>query len=61
MLSNTHEPLLTPRQSEWRGISTRNLCIGRNVGEIPAMKVGRQWRFRKSELASLLKDPAQTR
>jgi excisionase family DNA binding protein len=58
LLSNTHkpEPLLTTAAiSKWLGVSTRTLCLWAECKEIPAIKVGRQWRFRESELANWLK------
>jgi excisionase family DNA binding protein len=50
------EPLLTTSAvSKWLGIATRTLCLWAECKEIPAIKVGRQWRFRESELANWLK------
>jgi excisionase family DNA binding protein len=55
---NKREPLLTTAAvSKWLGISTRTLCLWAECKEIPAIKVGRQWRFRESELADWLKSP----
>jgi excisionase family DNA binding protein len=57
-LSYNREPLLTTAAvSKWLGISTRTLCLWAEYQEIPAIKVGRQWRFRESELAKWLKSP----
>jgi excisionase family DNA binding protein len=57
-LPNNREPLLTTEViSKWLGISTRTLCLWAECQEIPAFKVGRQWRFRESELANWLQDP----
>src|SRR5580704_14847359 len=58
LLSNrTPEPLLpTSAVSKWLGIATRTLCLWAECREIPAIKVGRQWRFRESELASWLRN-----
>jgi excisionase family DNA binding protein len=56
--TNKHEPLMTTAAvSKWLGISTRTLCLWAECKEIPAIKVGRQWRFRESELANWLKSP----
>jgi excisionase family DNA binding protein len=53
--SNNREPLLTTSSvSKWLGIATRTLCLWAECQEIPAIKVGRQWRFRESELANWL-------
>jgi excisionase family DNA binding protein len=44
-------PLLsTATVAHWLGISTRTVCLWAECGEIPAVKVGRQWRFREEEL-----------
>ena len=51
------EPLLTTAAvSRWLGISTRTLCLWAECKEIPAIKLGRQWRFRESELAHWLQN-----
>lgn len=57
-----HEPLMTTAAvSKWLGVSTRTLCLWAECKEIPAIKVGRQWRFRESELARWLGNPEQTK
>jgi excisionase family DNA binding protein len=44
-------PLLsTAAVARWFGVSTRTVCLWAECGEIPAMKLGRQWRFREEEL-----------
>lgn len=44
-------PLLsTAAVARWFGISTRTVCLWAECGEIPAVKLGRQWRFREEEL-----------
>jgi len=54
-MSNNREPLLTTEAvSKWLGLSTRTLCLWAECKEIPAIKVGRQWRFRQSEVADWL-------
>ena len=54
-MSNNREPLLTTEAvSKWLGLSTRTLCLWAECEEIPAIKVGRQWRFRQSEVADWL-------
>jgi excisionase family DNA binding protein len=56
-LSN-HEPLLTTAAvARWLGISTRAVCLWAECREIPAIKIGRQWRFRQDELSEWLKRP----
>jgi excisionase family DNA binding protein len=52
---NNREPLLTTEAiSKWLGVSTRTLCLWAECKEIPAIKVGRQWRFRQGEVADWL-------
>jgi excisionase family DNA binding protein len=52
------EPLLTTAAvSKWLGVSTRTVCLWAECKEIPAMKIGRQWRFRESELSQWLRSP----
>jgi excisionase family DNA binding protein len=59
ILSNRiREPLLTTAAvAKWLGISTRTLCLWAECKEIPALKLGRQWRFRESELSNWLQSP----
>ncbi len=39
-------PLLTTAQvSKWLGVATRTVCLWAESQEIPAFKIGRQWRF----------------
>ena len=57
-MSLNREPLMTTATvSKWLGVSTRTLCLWAECKEIPAIKVGRQWRFRESELSAWLRDP----
>jgi len=52
------EPLLTTAAvAKWLGISTRAVCLWAECKEIPAIKIGRQWRFRQEELSEWLKRP----
>ena len=52
-------PLLsTGAVSKWLGISQRTICLWAECGEIPALKVGRHWRFREEDLRRWL-DAAQ--
>jgi excisionase family DNA binding protein len=49
------EPLLTTAAvAKWLGISTRAVCLWAECKEIPAIKIGRQWRFRQDELSDWL-------
>jgi len=52
------EPLLTTAAvSKWLGIAPRTVCLWAECQEIPAIKVGRQWRFRECELCEWLRSP----
>jgi excisionase family DNA binding protein len=54
LLSN-YEPLLTTAAvAKWLGVSTRAICLWAECKELPAIKIGRQWRFRKDELLEWL-------
>ncbi len=49
------EPLLTTAAvARWLGVSTRAICLWAECKEIPAIKLGRQWRFRHEEIAKWL-------
>jgi excisionase family DNA binding protein len=51
-----NEPLLTTAAvAKWLGISTRAVCLWAECKEIPAIKLGRQWRFRRDELSEWLR------
>jgi excisionase family DNA binding protein len=53
--STNREPLMTTAAvAKWLGISTRAVCLWAECKEIPAIKIGRQWRFRQDELAEWL-------
>jgi len=55
------DPLLsTAAVAKWLGVSARTICFWAECGEIPAIKVGRQWRFREEDLRRWL-DHEQTR
>ena len=57
-LLNNHEPLMTTAAvARWLGVSTRTLCLWAECKEIPAIKIGRQWRFRESEVGDWLRSP----
>jgi excisionase family DNA binding protein len=62
MVPSRPEPLITTAAvSRWLGVATRTLCLWAECGEIPALKIGRQWRFRESELRQWLEDPHASR
>jgi excisionase family DNA binding protein len=56
------EPLLTTAAvARWLGVSTRAVCLWAECHEIPAIKLGRQWRFRHEEVARWLQSPGPFR
>ena len=58
VLISNREPLLTTAAvSKWLGVSTRTLCLWAECQEIPAIKIGRQWRFRETDLWKWLESP----
>ncbi|HUB33411.1 MAG TPA: helix-turn-helix domain-containing protein [Bryobacteraceae bacterium] len=53
------EPLLTTAAvARWLGVSTRAVCLWAECKEIPAIKIGRQWRFRQEDLTRWLENAA---
>jgi excisionase family DNA binding protein len=57
LLSNFQPLLTTAAVAKWLGISTRAVCLWAECKELPAIKVGRQWRFRQDELSEWLQTP----
>lgn len=56
-LQSTREPLLTTAAvARWLGIAPRTVCLWAECQEIPAIKIGRQWRFREGELREWLRN-----
>ncbi len=58
------EPLLTTAAvAKWLGISTRAVCLWAECKLIPAIKIGRQWRFRHEEVTEWLQnsDPSKVK
>ncbi len=47
--------LSTADAAMWLGISIRTLCLWAECREIPAVKIGRHWRFDEQELREWLK------
>lgn len=51
-----NEALLTAKKlSKWLGISDRTVRLWAETREIPAVKVGRQWRFRRGDISEWLR------
>lgn len=42
--------LTTAAVANWLGISPRTICFWAECQEIPAVKLGRQWRFKEEEI-----------
>jgi len=54
-INSRTEPLLcTAAVAKWLGISPRTVCLWAECHEIPAIKIGRQWRFREGDLREWL-------
>jgi excisionase family DNA binding protein len=52
------EPLLTTAAvAKWLGVATRTICLWAECKEIPAIKIGRQWRFRAEDLRRWVESP----
>jgi excisionase family DNA binding protein len=56
ILANREPLLSTAAVARWLGVSTRAVCLWAECKEIPAIKIGRQWRFRQEDLARWLED-----
>jgi excisionase family DNA binding protein len=56
-LSNYQPFLSTAAVAKWLGVSTRAVCLWAECKELPAIKIGRQWRFRQEELSEWLRSP----
>ena len=52
--------LSTAEVARWLGIAPRTLCIWAECNAIPAIKIGRQWRFREDELQLWLQTNQRT-
>lgn len=62
MTQDSHQPLLTTAAvAKWLGVATRTVCLWAECKEIPAIKIGRQWRFREGELREWLDSPLAAR
>ncbi|MGD0045493.1 MAG: helix-turn-helix domain-containing protein [Bryobacteraceae bacterium] len=42
--------LTTKEVARWLGVVTRTICLWAECEELPAVKVGRQWRFREGDV-----------
>ncbi|PWU04453.1 MAG: hypothetical protein C5B51_16760 [Terriglobia bacterium] len=56
--SSFSDPLMTTAAvARWLGVSTRTVCLWAECEELPAIKIGRQWRFRECDLCDWLRSP----
>ncbi|HWF48609.1 MAG TPA: helix-turn-helix domain-containing protein [Bryobacteraceae bacterium] len=56
------QPLLTTAAvAKWLGVAPRTVCLWAEYKEIPAIKIGRQWRFREAEVGEWLRSPNSAR
>jgi PTS system nitrogen regulatory IIA component len=53
---DSEQMLSTEEVSKWLGVATRTLCTWAECSEIPALKIGRMWRFRRSDLVQWLEE-----
>lgn len=56
-LFNREAFLTTAAVAKWLGVAPRTICLWAECKEIPAIKIGRQWRFREGELGDWLRNP----
>jgi excisionase family DNA binding protein len=49
-MGKTVSLLTTEEVSRWLGISSRTICYWSAAGRIPAVKIGRQWRFHRAAI-----------
>ena len=48
---HSNETMLTTKDvSQWLNVPIRTICLWAECGEIPAVKVGRHWRFYRDEV-----------
>jgi excisionase family DNA binding protein len=50
--------LSTAAVAKWLGIATRTVCLWAECEEIPALKIGKQWRFREEDVRRWLEQGA---
>lgn len=48
--------LNTSQLAAWLGISVRTVCLWAECSQLPAVKVGRQWRFQREAIQQWLAD-----
>lgn len=58
LLPSRESFLTTAAVAKWLGVAPRTICLWAECKEIPAIKIGRQWRFREGELFDWLRNPS---
>ncbi len=53
--------LNTAQLAAWLGISTRTVCLWAECSELPAVKMGRQWRFQREAIQQWLEQQPHIR
>jgi excisionase family DNA binding protein len=61
MLPQSSALLTTQQVARWLGVSSRTVCLWAECSELPALKVGRQWRFRREGIARWITQSEKTR
>jgi excisionase family DNA binding protein len=57
MRASDERMLTTEEVARWFGIAPRTVCTWAECSELPAVKIGRQWRFRRDEIEKWLARP----
>ena len=58
LLPSRESLLTTAAVAKWLGVAPRTIWLWAECKEIPAIKIGRQWRFREGELFEWLRNPS---
>lgn len=53
-MMDTKRLLNTKEVAEWLGISVRTVCLWAECDELPAIRIGKQWRFRHEQITAWL-------
>jgi len=46
--------LRTEQVARWLGMAPRTVCLWAACGDVPAIRVGRQWRYREADIRQWL-------
>jgi excisionase family DNA binding protein len=54
-------PFLTSHEiADWLGVTPRTVCLWAECSEMPAVRFGRQWRFRRAEVERWIEQSSNT-